>query len=166
MKSIYLIVWFSVKETLTHKGYRVLFLLALVVMFMLFTLIPAISVPGNDFLYQFTLFTPLDLVVTTLLSLTYALFVTMQIYSMKNRRKITDVGTTVGGGIGALFAGVAGTAFCASCLAPLFALFGIGFGGVLFVLEYRLYFVVGILVLMLIAIYLTARKIKRVCDTC
>ncbi|MBL4644375.1 MAG: hypothetical protein JKX80_00740 [Candidatus Pacebacteria bacterium] len=166
MKSIYLIVWFGVKETLTHKGYRVLFLLALVVMFILFTLIPAISVPGNDFFYQLTLFSPLDFLVTVLLSFTYALFVTMQIYSMKNKRKITDVGTTVGGGIGALVAGVAGTAFCASCLAPLFALFGIGFGGVLFVLEYRLYFVIGILVLMIVAIYLTARKIQRVCENC
>lgn len=25
--------------------------------------------------------------------------------------------------------GIAGTVFCASCLAPLFAIFGIGFGG-------------------------------------
>jgi len=63
-----------------------------------------------------------------------------------------------------LFAGVAGTAFCASCLAPLFAFLGIGFGGLLFVLEYRFYFVTAIVLLMLIAIYFTARKIQKVCD--
>jgi hypothetical protein len=68
--------------------------------------------------------------------------------------------------VGALFAGIAGTASCSSCLAPLFALFGIGFGGVIFVLEYRFYFVVGISILMLIAIYLTARKINNVCNSC
>ena len=72
----------------------------------------------------------------------------------------------IGGGLGALFAGIAGTAFCASCLAPLFALFGIGFGGVIFVLNYRWYFVVVITLLLLIAIYLTARKINKVCASC
>ncbi|MEK7500952.1 MAG: hypothetical protein AAB642_02390, partial [Patescibacteria group bacterium] len=80
--------------------------------------------------------------------------------------KIGDVSTPTAGGLGALFAGIAGTAFCASCLAPLFALFGIGFGGVVFVLEYRFYFVFGITLLMLTAIYLTARKINKVCNSC
>lgn len=90
----------------------------------------------------------------------------MQIFVMRTGKKIQGVGATVGGAFGALFAGITGTAFCASCLAPLFAIFGIGFGGLIFVLEYRLYFVAGILVLMFIALFLTARKIMRVCVTC
>ena len=84
-------------------------------------------------------------------------------YVFFNNKKILGVGTSVGGGVSVLFAGVASSAFCVSCLAPLFALFGIGFGGVLFVLQYRFYFVVIIIVLMVISIYLTARKIKKVC---
>lgn len=56
--------------------------------------------------------------------------------------------------------------FALPCLAPLFALFGIGFGGVVFVLEYRWYFVVAITLVMLMAIYLTARKIDKVCTSC
>ena len=85
---------------------------------------------------------------------------------MRQKQKIGGAGTATAGGLGALFAGIVGTAFCASCLAPLFAIFGIGFGGVIFVLEYRFYFVAGITLLILIAIYLTARKINKVCTSC
>jgi len=146
--------------------YKILFVGVALVVFFLFVLIPAVSVPGNTFSYQLSLFSPLDFSVTIFLSILYALFVTMQIFAMRQRKSVRDLGTTVGGGVGAIFAGVAGTAFCASCLAPLFALFGIGFGGVIFVLEYRFYFVIGITLLMIIAIYLTSRKIYKVCDTC
>ncbi len=37
---------------------------------------------------------------------------------------------------------------------------------VIFVLNYRWYFVVGITLLMLMEIYLTARKINKVCTSC
>lgn len=42
----------------------------------------------------------------------------------------------------------------------------LGFGDIVFVLEYRWYFVVAITLIMLAAIYLTARKINRVCISC
>lgn len=135
-------------------------------MFVLFTLIPVWAVSGNTIATQLDIFRLQDYLIIALLSGLYALFVAMQVYAMRQRKRLGGVGTTVGGGIGALFAGVAGTAFCASCLAPLFAFFGIGFGGVIFVLQYRFYFVIGISILMVLAIYLTARKIQRVCDDC
>jgi hypothetical protein len=166
MKNIFLTTWFGIKTPFKDKNYIVLFLLAFVVMFILFTLIPVFTVAGNTVATQLEIFTLRDYLVAGLLSGLYSLFITMQIYVMRQRKKVGGVGTTVGGGVGALFAGVAGTAFCASCLAPLFALFGIGFGGVVFVLEYRFYFVIGVIVFMLIAIYLTARKIQRICDSC
>ena len=156
----------GIRKSLEGMKYKLLFVGISLFVFFLFVLIPTVSVPGNDFFYQLSLFSPLDFSVTVFLSILYALFVTMQIYVMRHKGKIRDIGTTVGGGVGAIFAGVAGTAFCASCLAPLFALFGIGFGGVLFILEYRFYFVTAIITLMLIAIYLTARKINNVCNSC
>jgi len=88
----------------------------------------------------------------------------MQIFLMRQKKQMKSVGAVVGGGAGTLFAGIAGTAFCVSCLAPLFALFGIGFGGVIFVLQYRFYFVIAITALMLIAIYFTAGRIRQVCN--
>ena len=144
----------------------ILFIILILVMFSLFTLIPAWTVAGNTFATQLKIFTARDYAVLALLSGLSALFITMQVYVMRLKKQIRGMGKTLGGGLGALFAGIAGTAFCASCLAPLFALFGIGFGGVVFVLNYRWYFVIAITLLMLVAIYLTARKINKVCASC
>ena len=166
MKNFLAILWFGMREPFKKSSYTVLFAILVLGMFILFTLIPVWTVTGNTLAIQLKIFTPRDYAVLTLLSGLSALFITMQLYTMSLRKKVEGVGRTVGGGLGALFAGIAGTAFCASCLAPLFALFGIGFGGVIFVLNYRFYFVATITLFMLIAIYLTAKKINKVCTSC
>ena len=166
MNTIIHTIRFALKETFKNKNYIILFSAAFLLMLVLFALIPAWTVPGNTITTQLGIFTLRDYAVLVLLSGLYAVFIAMQVYSIRLKKKIRDMGAAVGGGLGALFAGIAGTAFCASCLAPFFALFGIGLGGVLFVLEYRLYFVIGIVVLILIAIYLTAKNIGRNCDSC
>ena len=166
MKGTFFTVWSGIKEPFKNRNYIILFTASFVVMFILFTLIPVLTLNGNTVTTQLEIFTVRDYVIIALLSGLYSLFIAMQIYVMRQKKKVSGVGTTIGGGLGALFAGIAGTAFCASCLAPLFALFGIGFGGVIFVLQYRFYFVTGIIILMLTAIYLTSRKIQKNCDTC
>lgn len=153
----------GIREVLQRPSYLLLFGGAFLVTLYLLILIPAVSVPGNNFFLQLTLFSPLGWALISFIALLYALFTTMQIYVFRNHRKVSGVGASVGGGVSVLFAGVASSAFCVSCLAPLFALFGIGFGGVLFVLQYRFYFVIVIVVLMVASIYLTARKINKVC---
>jgi len=159
-------MYFGVKETLKHRNYLVLFFLAFFGMFIFLIFIPIWSIPGNSIAIQLDMLTPQGYLVLLFLSGLYALFIAMQVYVMRQRKNLRGITTAVGGGVGALIAGIAGTAFCASCLAPLFALFGIGFGGLLFVLEYQLYFVIGIIALMLIAIYLSARRIQRGCGIC
>lgn len=166
MNNFLVTLWVGVREPFKKANYTILFTIVVLGMFALLTFIPVWTVVGNTFTTQLNTFTIRDYVVLILLSGLSALFITMQVYVMKLRKKVEGVGRTVGGGLSALFAGIAGTAFCASCLAPLFALFGIGFGGVIFVLNYRFYFVVAITLLMLIAIYLTARKINKVCLSC
>lgn len=166
MKPLFHTLWLGIREPFKKKNYTSFFLILLAVMFALFVFIPVWTVPGNTLATQLDIFAFRDYAVLILLSSLSSLFITMQIYVMRQKRKMKGVSAAAGGGLGALFAGIAGTAFCASCLAPLFAIFGIGFGGVIFVLEYRLYFVIGITLLMLIAIYLTARKINKVCNSC
>lgn len=159
-------LWLGIREPFKNKNYFYLFLALLFIFFALFVLIPVWTVLGNTLSTQLDIFTARDYTVLILLSSLSSLFITMQAYVMRQKRKMGGVSTATAGGIGALFAGIAGTAFCASCLAPLFAVFGIGFGGTLFVLEYRWYFVVAITLFMLTAIYLTARKINKVCVSC
>ncbi len=158
--------WLGIRELFKNKNYISIFLALFFVFFALFIFIPVWTVAGNTLAIQLEILTARDYVVLIFLSSLSSLFITMQAYVMRQKRKIGGVSRATAGGIGALFAGIAGTAFCASCLAPLFALFGIGFGGVIFVLEYRFYFVAGITLLMLIAIYLTAQKINKVCASC
>jgi hypothetical protein len=166
MSRVLNILWFGICELFKKTNYISLFLVSFFVFFALFVLIPVWTVPGNTLAIQLDIFTTRDYVVLVLLTSLSSLFITMQVYVMRLKRKIEGAGAATAGGLGALFAGIAGTAFCASCLALLFAIFGIGFGGVIFVLEYRFYFVAGITLLMLIAIYLTARKINKVCTSC
>jgi len=164
MKKSLATLWVGAKEPFKNKRYVILFGVTTITMFSTLMLIPVFVVPGNDIAFQLSIYTIRDYAVTVFLSLLYALFIAMQVFLMRQKRQMKSVGAAVGGSAGALFAGIAGTAFCASCLAPLFALFGIGFGGVIFVLQYRFYFVIGITVLMLIAIYFTARRIRQVCN--
>ena len=166
MREIFSTMWFGLKTTFSQKGYAFLSVATFIGLFGLFTFIPSWSVPGISVSQQLDIFSSRDFVILSLLSSLYALFIPMQVYAFRQKRDVGGIGAAAGGGAGVLFSGVAGTAFCASCLAPLFAFFGIGFGGVIFVLSYRIYFVIGILLLMLLSIYLTARKIKNVCDTC
>lgn len=166
MRNFLTVLLSGIQEPFRSVHHTVVFVVLVLTMLVLFTLIPVWTVAGNTLATQLKIFTSRDYTVLVILSGLSALFITMQVYVMKLRKKVEDVGRTVGGGLGALFAGIVGTAFCASCLAPLFAIFGIGFGGVVFVLNYRFYFVVGITLLMLTAIYLTARKINKVCTSC
>ena len=166
MKHILNTLWFGIREPFKNINFTLLFLVSFFVFFALFVFIPVWTVTGNTLAIQLEIFTARDYGVLILLSSLSSLFITMQVYVMRQKRKIEGVSAATAGGLGALFAGIAGTAFCASCLAPLFAIFGIGFGGVIFVLEYRFYFIAGITLLMLIAIYLMARKINKVCTSC
>lgn len=159
-------IFFAIKTVLKERKYLLIFLLSSMVFFALFVFIPIWTVSGNTLATQLSIFTARDYVVLVLLSSLSSLFITMQVYVMRHRKRVEGISVTTAGGLGALFAGVAGTAFCAACLAPLFALVGIGFGGVVFVLEYRWYFVVVTTLLLLLAIYLTARKINRICISC
>lgn len=159
-------VWLGINEPFKNKNYIFLFLILFFISFTLFVFIPVWTVLGNTLTTQLDIFTARDYAVLILLSFLSSLSITMQGYVMRQKRKINGVGTATAGGLGALFTGIVGTAFCASCLASLFAIFGIGFGGVVFVLEYRWYFVVATTFIMFVAIYLTARKISRVCISC
>lgn len=156
----------GIRLTFSTKGYPALFVGVFVGMAALFVLIPVWMVAGNTLATEFALLTALNIAVMLFVSALYALFATMQVYAMRQRRTARGVGAVAGSGAGALFAGIAGSAFCASCLAPLFAAFGIGFGGVLFVLEYRFYLVAIITFFMLVALYFVARKIQNACETC
>lgn len=168
MKAFIKTLGLGIGQPLQKASYRFLFLILTLLGLAVLILIPVWVIAGNTIKLQLEIFTTRDYLVMLFLALLYALFLTMQAYAFRQKKRV-GVGTAaggLGGGLGALLAGLAGTASCASCLAPLFALFGIGFGSTIFVLEYRFYLVAAVVLLMLIAIYLTARKIANLCLIC
>ena len=167
MISIFALTFQAVRHTFHETRYRLLFIALALAMFFLFILIPVLVVVGNSFGFQISLLTFQDFILLAFLSSLNSLFLTMQVRLWKSpKATVQGIGKGIGGSFGALFAGIAGSAFCASCLAPFFALFGIGFSGVIFTLQYRFYFVAIIVILMFIAIYLTSRKVIGNCNNC
>ena len=136
-------------------------------MLFLYVYIPVFIVAGNDVAFQLSLLGLQDFILLGFLSLLNALFITMQVYSMRmTKSAVSGITKGVGGSFGALFAGIAGSAFCASCLVPFFAFFGIGFSGVILTLQYRFYIVAVIIAFMFVAIYFISKKIVGACEDC
>jgi len=165
--NLFVPIFQAVRHTFHETRYRLLFIGIVLAMLFLFILIPVLVVAGNSFGFQLSLLTFQDFILLAFLSSLNSLFLTMQVRLWKSpKATVQGIGKGIGGSAGTLFAGVAGSAFCASCLVPFFALFGIGFSGVLFTLQYRFYFVAVIVAFMLIAIYLTSKRIVDACENC
>jgi len=151
-------------------NYALLVFIAAMLFFGLFILIPVITIPGNSFQFQLSIFGTRDYVLMAFLAVLVGLNFALQIYSFAQRNKQQKFSQPAMGGIAAgvsgVFGAVVGTAACASCLASLFGLIGLGTGSVFFVLQNQSYFLIGTIVLMLVLLYFGARRVKRICDSC
>lgn len=161
-----MIIFSAIKQVLRRKGYAITFLALAMTMFFVYILIPVRIIAGNSFTFQLSIFTVQDYITMSILAVLSAVFITLQIYTYRVTKRIDSVGKGGIGGFGTAFASIIGTATCASCLAPLFGFLGIGFGGVIFTIQYRFYFVAGIIGLLLISLYFASKKIIDKCDVC
>lgn len=137
-------------------------------LFWLFLILLVKTTPGNDLAFQLHLFRLPDYLLLGTLSLLLALLLAMQLYVIQQRRDAKMIAGVVGrggiGGLPALLATILGTASCSACVASIFGWLGIG--GILFLLDYRWWFVAASLVLMGVTIVLTARTIEHACAAC
>ncbi len=157
----------SFKEIFKKKQYLLVLLFSFSITFFLFILIPVFIVPKNNLKTQLLVFQFKDYLLILVLSFLFSIFLAMQIYLFFERKNFITTSTKlVSTGIGTIFVGLLGTATCISCLALPFALLGVGFGTMMFFLNYRWYFVGGMILFMFMAIYLTARKINKTCRSC
>lgn len=156
------------KLVFSDKRYLFGFFLAAFAMFWLLLYIPIRSVPGNDLAFQISILTPKDWFLFTVLPALTALSIIMNIYILNNRRTIQDTVSMAGQGgtgfISGIIASVFGTASCASCVATIFGF--LGFGGVLFLLQYRTYITIAAIILLLISLYFTSKRVMNACESC
>jgi len=162
MKNIYL----AIKIVLKTRISLLIFVVVAIVFFGMFVIIPVITIPGNTVLFQLSIFTPRDYSLMVFLAILTGLNFAMQVFSWRQGQNARSEAVTQGAASGVLgvFGAVVGTAACASCLASLFALIGLGTGSVFFVLKNQPLFLGGAILLMLIAIYFSTKKVNKVCD--
>lgn len=158
----------SLKSIFSHSIYAILFVILSFISLLVFIFLPVKTIPGNSLGFQLSIFTAKDYITMAALSLLTALFLTMQIFSFRNsldkKTRLLSLGKSGFGGytgvVGALFA----TASCASCL---FAILGfLGFSTLIFLINVRWYIVIGAIILLLVSICFSAKRINGVCESC
>lgn len=165
------LIYFAVMKVFTEKIYILLALIMAAFFFDLFIFIPVFTIPGNDLKFQLSIYTRENYIFMSLLATLVGVTFAMQIYEARKQKALRKFlppvlkGTVLSGASG-IFGSILGTASCASCLAFLFGLIGLGAGSVFFVLKNQSYFLFGAIVLMLISLYFSARKINNICDSC
>ena len=158
----------ATRHVLRLRSYCLGFLLGTPMVFFLLVTIPVVAIPFNTYLFQLKIFFFRDYLLLVILSILVSLFLTMQVRSIAlNRiaRQRTDVVAhgflgTAGAIIGSIF----GTAACASCVAALLGF--LGFGTVLFLLQFRWLITLFAVGLMFVSLYLSARRLNGLCEAC
>lgn len=148
---------------LRRPSYLIGFIVATSAVFLLFIYAPARLIPGNDFLFQLQTLSVQDHVLLTLLSMLIGLSLVMQFYlwrKLRNAKKcLASASSGIVGWCAALLGSLFGTATCGACIAVLFGF--LGFGTVLFLIEYRVAFVVGSLILVFASLYFSSRYVNE-----
>ncbi|MBI2674750.1 MAG: hypothetical protein HYX22_03390 [Candidatus Yanofskybacteria bacterium] len=160
----------AARQMLGEQKHVVIVLLFALFFFGLFVFIPVVTTPGNTLAFQLSIFRIQDYFLMICLALLVGLNFSMNIYARRKQSQSVNISKSAASGTAAGFGGafgaIVGTATCASCLASLFGVVGLGIGSVAFVLKYQTFFLLGSIALVIISVYFTARKINKVCNSC
>lgn len=162
-------IYLSILQSLKDKVSLAILIISASALFILFIALPVFTIPGNTLQFQLKTFRTQDYALMLFFSALAGLNFALYWFALKQKRDQNIPQSVVGGttsGIAGIFGAIVGTATCASCLAALFGLVGLGTGSVFFVLKNQSYFLVGAIALMLISIYFAARKVSKVCHSC
>ena len=159
----------SLREVFGDPLARLAFPTASAIFFALSILLLVVTIPGNTISFQLSILTPRDYLLLVLLAFLLGLHAAVQTHALRARRRqtVTHAAThgAVSGSVG-LFAASIGTAACASCIASLFGLVGLGMSSVLFVLAYRVWFFAGAIAVALVSLYVSLRRLESPCLSC
>lgn len=174
-------VYNAATQVFGERRYIFILLSFALTFFALFVFIPVATTPGNTLAFQLSIFRAQDYVLMIFLALLVGLNFSMNIYVWRKqkqsvnisksaaspvRNSISNGASGTAAGFGGVFAAIVGTATCASCLAFLFGIVGLGIGSVAFVLKYQTFFILGAIALVLLSLYFTARKVNKHCASC
>lgn len=163
-------IYFAISQTLKDKKALTIFSVSTLILLMLFIAIPILTTPGNTIDIQLKIFRGKDYVLMLTLAILAGLNFALYWYGLKSKKSVQAVSKCLAGGtvasVTGIFGAIVGTAACASCLASLFAIIGLGTASTFFVLENQSYFLLGAIAVMLVSLYFATRKINKICKSC
>lgn len=161
-------IFLAGKLVLSQRGYFFSMVLLTIAIFLLFLAIPVKTVPGNTFAFQLSILDVRQYILLGALSFLIALSLTLHIFALMHKRSmrtgVSMAGQSATGFLSGTIASIFGTATCAYCVSAFFGFLGIG--GVLFLIEQRTWITAAAIVLMLILLYFTSRKVLGICEVC
>ncbi len=139
-----------------------------VILFGVMFYIPVKVVPGNSSSFQAVIFGFKDYLFLGIASFLSSLIVIMQVKILKQVKSVrTMAGNTVLGSTG-LFSGITssvfGTATCSLCVGALFGF--LGANSVIFLVNNKIYVVLGSIALLLMSLLFSSKKLNNSCDAC
>lgn len=126
-------------------------------------LIPVLTIPGNDFLFQLEILDPIILELFIALSILNSLLIEFQLY-IKREVKARQGAATKAGFLSVILSSLSATLVCAACYSSVLALLGLGVSA--FLVKYRLIVGAIALLLTLIALYYSGKRINNHCEVC
>lgn len=153
----------AIKRVIARPVYASAWWMLTLVFFGIFLMIPVWTVPGNDLAFQLEIYRARDFLLLSVLAILAALTIVMNVFVLRLQRNAARgaVGSSGLSGVGAMVAAVMAPASCVSCLSTIFGF--LGFGTILTILSYRWIVVTISIALVLISLWLTARRMERAC---
>ena len=154
----------ALKTIFKNRKYIYLFIFLTLAAIALYILVPVYTIPGNDLQFWLSIIPWWGYPILFAFSIALSLLLTMKVYEFRHSHSVFSKAEDAGSIFAVIVAGIYTTAACAACISTLFVF--IGASGVLYLNQYRNVFMIISIVITIVAIYFTAKKINSKCTTC
>lgn len=166
MKEIVSVFFDAYKIAFKSKKYVIGLLLLSIAIFGVFIYIPVSTIPGNDLPFQLSIMPLRDFILLTILSFLTSLSILFNLYILKKQSsiQINQLGNMTFLGAISTSTSIFGSVTCIACASTFLSFLGIG--TIVFIFKYQTILVVFSILLMLISLYFTSRKVLGICNPC
>lgn len=150
-----------------ERIYVVISVASSLVFLSLYLLVPVWTVPGNTIAFELGLLAPVDYALLSALALMTGILLSLEVFALRRSRSngLRSAGKGSIGLVASLAGGVLTAASCGCGLGILLGIVGLG-GGAIFVATHQTVIVVGMLSVVTIGLYFSARRAAGLCATC
>jgi len=165
-KNIFNTILLATKTILENKKRFTYFLIITVLFLVAYIIVPVLATKGSTLAFQLSILKPKDYILMIILSSVTSLLIIMQTYlfSRSRKKRLATVGQ---GGVSifsAFFGGLLAISACSSCIVALLGF--LGAGSTFFIVRNQTYFTIGAIVIVLLALYFSSRRIAGICLSC